>query len=178
MDRKMTSGCRAGSAAARRRPSRHDGSFSKISIIAGFGCFLGVFAGFRNQDRIRTRSGRDQDAIRIGSGRDQGWIRMGSGTVLSAGCFRRTLLDEERHRGRNHLMFCTLRFLSGVFCPRVLDDPAPPRRAGRRRGGTREGGLCYLTITVLYIYYLMDALCEFSKLLLSHPCRGRLLARP
>ena len=174
VDRKMTAGCRAGSDAARRRQSRHGGIFRKISIIAGFGCFLGVFAGFRNQDSdqdaIRTRSGcgsgRDQDAIRIGSGH-QSFRRI---------VFADRLLDGKRHRGKRHLMFCTLRFLSVVFCPRVLDDPAPPRRAGRRRGGRRELGSMLSGDNISPYIYLIDALCEFSKFFCRTPCRGRFRA--
>jgi len=156
--RKMTAGCRAGGDAARRRPSRHGGIFSKLSIIAGFGCFLGVFAGFRNQDSIRTGSGSGQDSVRIASG-----------PAFRRKVFADRLLDGKRHRGKRHLMFCSLRFLSVVFCLRVLDNPAlvsPGRTAAWRKA--RTGDLLSGDNISPYIY-LIDALCEFSKILLSHP---------
>jgi len=139
VDRKMTAGCRAGSGAARRRPSRHGRTFSKISIIAGFGCFLGVFAGFRNQDRIRTRSGRDQDRIRTRSGLAQDRVR----NSPFGGLFSRNAPPAEREiEARNHFIFCTLLFLSVAYCSLAMDDPAPPCRARRRRGLARTLVIC------------------------------------
>ncbi len=128
-----------------------------------------VFSGFLRMFEIRSRSGPDQDAIRIGSGFDQGSIRVASGIVVSRFVFAPRLLDGKRHRGKNHLTFCTLLVLSFVCYPRVVGDPAAPLAAGGRRGSRRElGSVLAVDNSPLYILFDRCAMRIF-KILLSHP---------
>ncbi len=162
MDSKTTAWCRAGSGAARRRPSRHGRTFSKISIIAGFGCFSGGFCGL-------SKSGPDQDAIRIGSGLDQDRVR----NSPFGGLFRGP--PACRQETSRQKPFVILYFTFLICC--VLS--AGPGRSGAASTGEtaaryRANGVFVLSVDNISPYILFDRCAmRIFKILLSHPCRGR-----
>ncbi len=81
------------------------------------------------------------------------------------------MLDGEGHRGKNHLMFCTVLICCMVSADPGRSGPALPGRSAARKNA-RTGSMLSGDNISLYIY-LIDALCEFSKFFCRTPCRGR-----